>query len=155
NPEAAPPLGPTLRCAVDVLADAIDEVSYIERPAGIARVERSSALNPGLLASLRGESEAALVVTSPPYATALPYIDTDRLSLVALGIATSRSLRQLEASLIGSREWDKQEQRRWETAMVSDGYRLPTAIVRLCHNVYAANRSAGFRRRAVPGLLYR
>jgi site-specific DNA-methyltransferase (cytosine-N4-specific) len=155
NAEAAPPLGPALTCAVNELAQALDEVSYIAQPRGSARVERSSASTRGLLASLRGKSEATLVVTSPPYATALPYIDTDRLSLVALGIAPPPSLRQLEASLIGSREWDKKEQRRWEMAMVNDGYRLPTAIVRLCCVVYAANCSAGFRRRAVPGLLYR
>ncbi len=45
-----------------------------------------------------------LALTSPPYATALPYIDTQRLSLIWLGLAMPSKLLELEASLIGSRE---------------------------------------------------
>ena len=44
------------------------------------------------------------VVTSPPYATALPYIDTDRLSLMAIMGISSSTRSDLEVNLTGSRE---------------------------------------------------
>src|SRR6266571_804321 len=47
------------------------------------------------------------VITSPPYATALPYIDTQRLSLAFLGHATESELGGLERALIGNREIGK------------------------------------------------
>ena len=44
-------------------------------------------------------------ITSPPYATALPYIDTQRLSLVWLNLITAKEIRTLESDLIGSRDF--------------------------------------------------
>jgi len=44
-----------------------------------------------------------IAVTSPPYATALPYIDTQRLSLVWLGLSQAKAINSLEETLIGSR----------------------------------------------------
>lgn len=38
--------------------------------------------------SLKGFREFDCAITSPPYATALPYIDTQRLSIVWLGLAS-------------------------------------------------------------------
>ena len=44
------------------------------------------------------------VITSPPYATALPYIDTDRLSLLAI-MGIPRQVRSgIDRTLTGSRE---------------------------------------------------
>jgi site-specific DNA-methyltransferase (cytosine-N4-specific) len=51
-----------------------------------------------------------LIITSPPYATALPYIDTQRLSLIWLGLCTVTQLRRLEAEAIGSRELNGQSE---------------------------------------------
>ncbi len=45
-----------------------------------------------------------LILTSPPYATALPYIDTDRLSLLILMGIYANKRRPLEQELVGSRE---------------------------------------------------
>ena len=45
-----------------------------------------------------------LALTSPPYATALPYIDTQRLSLVWLDLLPPSEILSLEARLVGSRE---------------------------------------------------
>jgi 16S rRNA G966 N2-methylase RsmD len=45
------------------------------------------------------------VISSPPYATALPYIDTQRLSLVWLGLVLPSRIAGLQADLIGSREF--------------------------------------------------
>ena len=55
-----------------------------------------------------------LVLTSPPYATALPYIDTDRLSLLTLFDLSSSERRPLDGGLIGSREISLVERRRIE-----------------------------------------
>ena len=43
-------------------------------------------------------------ITSPPYVTAMPYLDTQRLSLSLLELLSSRQLRGGEHQLIGSRE---------------------------------------------------
>jgi hypothetical protein len=96
------------------------------------------------------------VITSPPYATALPYIDTDRLSLVLLGLAKARYLRELERVLYGSREWTTAEQRTWNERMAGAKHDLPADVVSLCRLVSSATSDKdGFRRRATPGLLYR
>jgi len=104
-----------------------------------------------------GTTGRRLIVTSPPYATALPYIDTDRLSIVALGLAASKSLRLLEAGLTGSREWKTTESKRWWAALADNSTDLPDDLMQLLGELVAANEksSAGFRRAAVPPLLYR
>lgn len=98
-----------------------------------------------------------LVVTSPPYATALPYIDTDRLSIVLLGLAPATKIRRLEQELTGSREWRTQESKHWIEALSSNTSNLPDVILDVLYRIDDNNRisNAGFRRRAVPGLLYR
>lgn len=98
-----------------------------------------------------------LVVTSPPYATALPYIDTDRLSIVLLGLAPATNIRRLEQDLTGSREWRTRESRLWYEALNSNTSNVPDVILEVLSRIEENNRltDAGFRRRAVPGLLYR
>jgi tRNA G10 N-methylase Trm11 len=102
----------------------------------------------------------ACVVTSPPYATALPYIDTDRLSLMTvLGVPRERR-NALEQGLTGSREIRDKERRELEEIIASN--RLvetvgsPTAA-RIVKEVYTRNRSGnvGFRRRNMGALLLR
>jgi SAM-dependent methyltransferase len=48
-------------------------------------------------------NEIDAVVTSPPYATALPYIDTDRLSLLTIFNLPSYKRNSIDTELIGSR----------------------------------------------------
>ena len=55
-------------------------------------------------ATLDVEETYDAAITSPPYAMALPYIDTQRLSLVWLGLVEPGGIAGLEAELIGSRE---------------------------------------------------
>ena len=50
------------------------------------------------------EQTIDFAITSPPYATALPYIDTQRLSLVWLSMIEAKDIKNLETDLIGSRE---------------------------------------------------
>ena len=96
------------------------------------------------------------VVTSPPYAMALPYIDTQRLSLVWLELASPSDVRRLEAELIGSRELRGTSCYELNSLLDANDAELPVAQRNLCIEM-AAHLTAkdGFRRRAVPGLLYR
>lgn len=98
-----------------------------------------------------------VIITSPPYATALPYIDTDRLSLVALGLADPTQVRALESGLTGSREWTPRASQAWVTRLETNFDALPDEVVAVCDAVRARNMAegAGFRRQAVPALLYR
>ncbi len=95
-------------------------------------------------------------ITSPPYAMALPYIDTQRLSLVWLGLVPPERILGLEAELIGSREFRGQARKRAVSALRANDGGLPDAELFLCRELEAAlGENDGFRRRAVPFLLYR
>ena len=108
-------------------------------------------------ATIRGGSARFdAVITSPPYAMALPYIDTQRLSLVWLGLAGPADVRRLDAALIGSREFRGDERRRNATALMDNTAELPSAQVAFCRHLQGAlTEHDGFRRQAVPTLLYR
>ena len=101
--------------------------------------------------------ERRIVITSPPYATALPYIDTDRLSLVALSLVSPSEVRALEGDLTGSREWTTAAAAGWTARMRDNADSLPDDVVELCARIERRNEAqgAGFRRVATPALLYR
>jgi SAM-dependent methyltransferase len=104
-----------------------------------------------------GESSIDLILTSPPYATALPYIDTDRLSLLILfGLESSRR-RPVELKLVGSREIEPSERNQLEKSLVNAAALLPKPISDYLkdfhHRVAAAD--VGFRRKNMPSLLLR
>ena len=96
-----------------------------------------------------------MLVTSPPYATALPYIDTDRLSLIVLGLLPRKEHRRCESQLIGNREISEgQRQDLWETYQMRRG-ELPSDVSNLIDTLAKVNHRAevGFRRRNLPALL--
>ncbi|MDZ4340260.1 MAG: RNA methylase [candidate division NC10 bacterium] len=97
------------------------------------------------------------VITSPPYATALPYIDTQRLSLAFLGLLQQDDLRVVEKSLIGNREITPREREYEEAEMDRASDLLPEEVVNLCGRTrrLAGQSDSGFRRRNVPALLFR
>jgi site-specific DNA-methyltransferase (cytosine-N4-specific) len=97
------------------------------------------------------------IITSPPYATALPYIDTQRLSLAFLGLSNSTMLGKLEEGLIGAREICARERRAEEHAIAEGSGTLPEDVVRLCRRALALASSTedGFRRKNVAALLFR
>lgn len=98
--------------------------------------------------------DAAL--TSPPYAMALPYIDTQRLSLVWLDLLPADRILSLESELIGSRELRGVHRRELIERMHDNAAGLPKAEAALCVTLQdALKQSDGFRRKAVPALLYR
>ncbi len=97
------------------------------------------------------------VITSPPYATALPYLDTQRLSLAFLDLLSPKALRALENDVIGNREISKSTREREEAIIKRAETELPAAVARLCVRAQrlAAEPGNGFRRRNVPALLVR
>jgi len=109
-------------------------------------------------ATRRGGSRTLFdgAITSPPYATALPYIDTQRLSLVWLRLIAPKEILELEAALIGSREIRGQKRHSLGDALDANAAGLPDKELRFCRKLQRAlGPNDGFRRQAVPGLLYR
>lgn len=103
-----------------------------------------------------GRGEVDLVLTSPPYATALPYLDTDRLSLAAiLGISSSQR-RQIEGRLIGSREITTKRRKELE-GQAGELDRLPNSVSDFISDLASrvSRADVGFRRRNMPALLIR
>jgi DNA modification methylase len=97
------------------------------------------------------------VVSSPPYAAALPYIDTDRLSLLSVFGYSRSARRDLEQMMIGSREIGKREQDELE-ADLTGCTMLPASTILFLSAFAKAVRgdeSAGFRRRQSPAVLFR
>lgn len=95
-------------------------------------------------------------ITSPPYATALPYIDTQRLSLVWLSLMPPEQLMRQQAGLIGSREFLSGQGKVWKDRLSGNSDCLPKKLASYCRALQSALRASdGFRRQAVPGLLYR
>jgi len=96
-----------------------------------------------------------LLITSPPYAMALPYIDTDRLSLIVLGLLPRKEHRRRELLMAGNREilesqrqglWKEYQERRLELPDVIHEF-----IDKLANSYH--NGGVGFRRRNLPALL--
>lgn len=96
-----------------------------------------------------------VLITSPPYATALPYLDTDRLSLIVLNLLPRTEHKNKDIDMIGNREvsenqrkklWDMFQQRKDE---------LPEIVVGFIENLanHNHNESTGFRKKNLPALL--
>ncbi|MBW2367916.1 MAG: hypothetical protein JRH15_08520 [Deltaproteobacteria bacterium] len=95
------------------------------------------------------------IVTSPPYATALPYLDTDRLSIYYLDLFQRSEHRKHDLEMIGNREitnglrnelFEKYQERKAG---------LPVSISGTIDLIYELNKGtdAGFRRQNLPSLL--
>lgn len=106
-----------------------------------------------------GEGSVDAIITSPPYATALPYIDTDRLSLMAILGIPSKSRRFVEESLTGSREIATSEKNSFERLLYSEeaSESLPRKLVDELKDIHQRNiaEGAGFRKLNMPSLLLR
>ena len=104
-------------------------------------------------ADLAGKVNA--VVTSPPYATALPYLDTDRLSLCYLGLLSRDAHRSRDKEMIGNREITEGIRREYWGRLRKQGKLLPKSVVRLIGKIELLNSdtNVGFRRKNLPALL--
>ncbi len=97
-----------------------------------------------------------VAITSPPYAMALPYVDTQRLSLVWLNQIEPSEVCRLEAELVGSREFRGGTHREMARALKENNKCLPLDQAAFCRRLHdSLNEQDGFRRQAVPALLYR
>jgi len=99
------------------------------------------------------------VVTSPPYATALPYIDTDRLSiLLLLGVESNRRS-ILEESITGSREIKTRDKNDLEEKIdaLDWGDINSFTAQKIVSEVRRGNMNSdvGFRKQNMASLLYR
>jgi len=104
----------------------------------------------------RGSIDA--VITSPPYATALPYIDIDRLSLLLLFGRNSRERGEMETALIGTREIKNGKKSVLEGLIDSGNFeqiRSQTALS-IISTVHRQNKAsgAGFRKQNMAALLF-
>ncbi len=106
-----------------------------------------------------GPSCVDFVLTSPPYATALPYIDTDRLSLLVLDGLNSQKRRPLDFQLTGSREIATKERAELERRLRVDAssFGLPAELTSWIGHLQddLSATEAGFRRLNTPSLLLR
>jgi hypothetical protein len=156
EPFEPPPVWELFLEAAERIEAGLMEMEEWPRTGALAEVHLGSASDAAWFGSV-DETARRFILTSPPYATALPYIDTDRLSIVAFRLATVKHVRQLEMDLVGSREWRKAEERRWWRRLSANTDALPDAVTGLVRDLRVRNEAgnAGFRRAAVPALLYR
>lgn len=156
EPFEPPPVWELFMEAAERIEAGLTEMEEWPRSGAAAEVHLGSASDPAWFATV-DDASRRFILTSPPYATALPYIDTDRLSIVALGLASVKHVRQLEMDLVGSREWRKADERGWWRRLSTNTDALPDAVTELARDLQLRNEdgNAGFRRAAVPALLYR
>ena len=97
------------------------------------------------------------VITSPPYATALPYIDTDRLSLIYLGLLSRDRHRSLDMQMIGNREITEINKTAYWDYFQQQKNLLPDVTNALIERIDSLNGAGnvGFRRRNLSALLSR
>lgn len=104
------------------------------------------------------EESVDAIVTSPPYATALPYVDTDRLSLLLLFGLTSKRRTAIEEALIGTREISKKRKNHLENTIDEGRFELlrskTARSIILEVRRRNANSFVGFRRQNMAALLY-
>lgn len=99
--------------------------------------------------------ECDVLITSPPYAMALPYLDTDRLSLIILGLMPRRIHRTKELMMIGNREISEAQRLELWEAYQNRRIELPKTIYKFIDKlaIFNHNGKVGFRRRNLPALL--
>ena len=116
-----------------------------------ADARRAAAVLPKLVGKVNA------VITSPPYATALPYIDTDRLNLIYLELLPRDSHRVLDMMMIGNREVTKRGRSDYWEFYEANKVLLPRPTQALIERIDRLNKegSVGFRRRNLSALLSR
>ncbi len=95
------------------------------------------------------------IVTSPPYATALPYLETDRLSLCFLRLLTRPEHRGRGDEMIGNREVTERGRMAYWALYERQRQLLPKSARKLIDTIARLNDTdnVGFRRRNLAALL--
>ena len=106
-----------------------------------------------VLPELAGQVDA--VITSPPYATALPYIDTDRLSLIYLGLLPRMQHSARDSLMIGNREVSPTARDKYWISYEKNRTLLPASTRAMIEQIDQFNKvgPAGFRRRNLSAVL--
>lgn len=156
---------------IDVAAEFVGELGRTVRTL-LAFLYNEQALEPGPVQIVEGDArqlagngaplswlkgKVKVVLTSPPYATALPYLDTDRLSLCYLGLLSRPDHRERDYKMIGNREVTQSRKQAYWSDYRRHPADLPGEVIALVDRIYHLNESAevGFRRRNLPALLAR
>lgn len=153
---------PLMDSYLNAVRDRIPRITRARAAIGEIRGEQIAhqadirATNPRLLTGWPAAGFDA-VITSPPYANALPYIDTQRLSLVLLGMISASQIGGTERSLIGAREIATGERLRINDQIMSSDGEMPSSVRELCRKMLRAATlpGNGFRRQNTPALLWR
>jgi len=95
-------------------------------------------------------------LTSPPYASALPYVDTYRLSMYLFGLIQTGEMRDTSRSLIGSRNIKDTKRRNIYESIKTNEDELPDECISVCRTLKEAvdPEKDGFRRQNRPALVY-
>jgi len=99
-----------------------------------------------------------IIITSPPYATALPYIDINRLSLLILHDMGSSDRNEVESSMTGTREISKKERQLIEQKINNNDYQdiHSNLAIKIISEILDENSKGkvGFRKQNTAALLY-
>ncbi len=125
----------------------------------IPQIYHGTSSDASFINEIFSEPMVDVVITSPPYATALPYIDTNRLSLLVLHGLTSSKRNPIEAKLTGTREITKKTRDYYENLIRQDDFSSITSqqAIALIKRIFIENENSdeiGFRKRNMAALLY-
>ncbi len=99
-----------------------------------------------------------IVITSPPYATALPYIDTNRLNMLVLDGVNASQRVPIEAEMTGTREIKKKTRLYYEDKIENGDFESICSITAktIIEKIYHQNKDAdvGFRKKNMAALIY-
>lgn len=139
------------RSARLIMAFRLQEFSL--KPEKAEVLEGDARVLSSLLSQWKGKIDC--IVTSPPYAMALPYLDTDRLSLIYLGLLSRPEHRKRDLDMIGNREITEKNRRELWDFFVKQKFLLPGSVVNLIEEVDNLYKKSvvGFRRRNLSALL--
>ncbi len=134
----------------------VENFLTVEQPTALGNFEVSNAdarIASSVFGSIAGRTDA--IVTSPPYATALPYLDTDRLSLIYLNLLQRCDHASRDRVMIGSREIGVRTRAEYWDIYQANRSLLPLDTCQLIERVEELNRTAsvGFRRKNLAALL--
>lgn len=127
-------------------------------PIGNATIWRGNSKNTESLVKALPEEGVDIVITSPPYATALPYIDTNRLNMLVLNGINASMRVPIEAEMTGTREITKSTRVHYEKLIEDDcfGSICSPLAKEIIKRIHAQNKDSdvGFRRKNMSALIY-
>lgn len=125
---------------------------------GEAKVWRGNSTDTTSVKENLGDRKVDIIITSPPYATALPYIDTNRLNMLVLNGTNAAKRVPIEAEMTGTREIKKTRREFLEKKIQNGEFETITSqcAIELIKKIYWQNKDAdvGFRRKNMAALIY-